>query len=302
MTIKTATHDFIIEQHIRGNTPKTIRYYTLCLDLFARFVGEDAELTEITPGTLKSYFLHLSDRPITTTTIQTYIRAVRAFLTWCYSEQYISVDVSQRFRLPKAQRKTVDVLTDNELRQLYGCFNLRYTTHLRNCCICTLMLDSGLRLHEVVTLSLDRLHIDEGYAIVNGKGNRQRIVPLGYQSRRLLLRYLARRPGSVQCEAAFLKNDLTPITDNTLGKLFRRLKKQAGIPRLRAHLLRHTFATRYLENGGDLYTLQTILGHTSLEMVKRYVHFTPRKMQSTYAKHSPLDMLAGDHIPGLKIS
>lgn len=302
MNIQTATHDFIIEQHIRGNTPKTIRYYTLCLGLFSRFVGEDTELSAITPNTLKSYFLHLSDRSITTTTIQTYIRAVRVFLTWCYTEQYIDSDVSRRFRLPKAQRKTVDVLTDSELQQLYGCFNLRYTIHLRNCCICTLMLDSGLRLHEVVTLSLDRLHIDEGYAIVNGKGNRQRVVPLGYHSRRLLLRYLSRRPSSVQGNAVFLQKDLSPVTDNTLQLLFRRLKKQAGIPRLRAHLLRHTFATRYLENGGDLYTLQTILGHTSLEMVKRYVHFTPRKMQSTYVKFSPLDTFADAHVSYRKTS
>lgn len=85
------------------------------------------------------------------------------------------------------------------------------------------------------------------------------------------------------------ERDLTPITDNTLRLMFRRLKTQANIPRIRAHLLRHTFATNFLQNGGDIYTLQQILGHTSLEMVKRYVHFTPVKVQSTHAKYSPLD-------------
>lgn len=292
MTLQAAIHDFLIEQHIRGNTPKTIRYYTLCLSLFSRFCGDDIELQKITVGTLKSYYMHLSGQELSSTTVQTYFRAVRAFFSWCYHEELIAENLPARVRLPKAQRKTVDILTDSEIRQLYASFNLRYTLQLRNCCICTLMLDSGLRLNEVVTLTLDRLHIPEGYAIVDGKGGKQRVVPLGYHSRRLLLRYLARRPGNIQNPAVFLQNNLAPVTDNTLRLLFRRLKKKAGISRLRAHLLRHTFATRYLENGGDLYTLQHILGHTSLEMVKRYVHFTPRKTQSTFAKYSPLDNLS----------
>lgn len=126
---------------------------------------------------------------------------------------------------------------------------------------------------------------------MNGKGNKQRVVPIGYQTRRLLLRYLARRPTFADTRSVFLQSDLSPVTDDTLRMLFRRLKDKSGIPRLRAHLLRHTFATRYLENGGDLYSLQQILGHTSLEMVRRYVHFTPGKMKSTYAKYSPMDCL-----------
>ena len=151
------------------------------------------------------------------------------------------------------------------------------------------MLDCGLRLHEVVSLTLDRLHIADGYAIVDGKGNKQRVVPLGDYSRKLLLRYLARRPVVVCTSAVFLQRDLSPVTDNTLRLMFRRLKIQSAIPRLRAHLLRHTFATSFLQQGGDMYTLQQILGHTSLEMVKRYVNFTPEKLRSNHVKYSPLD-------------
>lgn len=291
MTLQAAVEDFLIEQHIRGNTAKTVRYYALCLRLFARYAGESLSVSEITQSTLKGYFMHLSGQALSSVTVQTYFRAVRAFLTWCYQEHLIPDNLSERFRLPKAQRKTVDVLADSELRQLFGCFNLGSALQLRNCCICALMVDSGLRMNEVVTLTTDCLHIPEGYAVVNGKGNKQRVVPIGYQTRRLLLRYLARRPALADTRSVFLQSDLSPVTDDTLRMLFRRLKDKSGIPRLRAHLLRHTFATRYLENGGDLYSLQQILGHTSLEMVRRYVHFTPGKMQSTYAKYSPMDCL-----------
>lgn len=295
MTLKAAIEDFLLEQRIRGNTPKTVRYYTLCLDLFARFSGPDTPMADLSVHTLKGYYLHLSEQPLASTTVQTYFRAVRAFLSWAYAEQLTPANLPERFRLPKAKHKTVDVLTDEEVRRLLGCFGTkgpRSLLQLRDLCICSLMLDSGLRLHEVVSLTLDTLHVSDGYAVVDGKGNKERVVPIGYHTRRLLLRYLSRRPSAAASRQVFLRSDWEPITDEAIAMLFRRLKAKADIPRLRAHLLRHTFATRYLENGGDLYSLQQILGHTSLEMVRRYVHFAPAKLRANYAQYSPLDRLS----------
>lgn len=201
------------------------------------------------------------------------------------------MNLSEKFRLPKAQRKVIDILTDEESRRLMASFNLRYLLQLRNYCICALMLDSGLRMDEAATLDLAFLHLAEGYTIVNGKGNKQRVVPLGLNTRKALLRYVNRRPGCAATSRVFLTSDLQPISDGTIKQMFRKLKKRVGIPRIRAHLLRHTFATRYLENGGDIYALQQILGHTSLEMVKRYVHSTHRKTVSKFSDFSPLDRL-----------
>ena len=291
MTIQQALTEFQIEQQIRGNTPKTVQYYSLSVGLYARFAGFDTPLQEITLNSLRAYYLHLLERNISSTTIQTYIRALRSFLTWCYQQEYIPVNLSEKFRLPKAQRKAIDVLTDSEVRRLLLCFNLRYLVHLRNYCMCSLMLDSGLRLHEVVTLTIEHTHLPEGYIIVDGKGNKQRVVPLGMNTRKFLFRYLSRRPGCASTDRVFLMSNLQPVTDATLRQMFRKLKKRSGIPRLRAHLLRHTFATRYLENGGDMYALQQILGHTSLEMVKKYVHSTTRKLVPKFPEFSPLDNL-----------
>lgn len=154
------------------------------------------------------------------------------------------------------------------------------------------MLDSGLRMHEAAFLSLDGLHLAEGYAVITGKGNKQRIVPLGLYTRKTLSRYLARRPASVHHRSVFLNRDGQPLTLCAVRQMFRKLKGRSGIPRLHAHLLRHTFATRYLENGGDVYALQQILGHTSLEMVKKYIHTIPGKKVSCFTAYSPLDNLA----------
>ncbi|WMJ84445.1 tyrosine-type recombinase/integrase [Oscillospiraceae bacterium LTW-04] len=291
MTVDAVLSTFLLDQQVKGNSINTVSFYRSCIGYFVSFVGNDFDVSGLTLPMLKSYYVSLSGRNLSSVTIQTYVRALRCFLSWCYDEEYCSVDFSQKFRLPKAKRKVIDTLTDSEVRQLMSCFNLRYNIHLRNYCICCLMLDCGLRMNEAVTLTVSALHLSDGYIVVEGKGNKQRIVPLGLQSRKVLLKYLSHRPALAATDRLFLMGDMRPISLGTVKQLFRKLKKRSGIPRLKAHLLRHTFATRFLENGGDIYALQQILGHTSLEMVKRYVHTTPRKTVSKFLDFSPLDNL-----------
>ena len=85
------------------------------------------------------------------------------------------------------------------------------------------------------------------------------------------------------------KGTAEPIVDTTIKQLFRKLKIQSGVKRLHPHLLRHTFATRYLENGGNIFSLQLLLGHTSLEMVKNYLHLAQTRVRKDFVNFSPLD-------------
>ena len=290
MTIRECIDDFLIEQQVRGNSPETQKHYFRCLGLFERFQSpKNPDISAVSVSDCKAYYIHLSNRNVSSVTVQTYIRALRAFLSWCYLEGYISENIPKKFRLPKAQKKKIDILTDSEVEQLFRCLSGRDFISIRNYCIVALMIDSGLRLNEVVTIRRDKIHIAEGYAIVNGKGNKERFVPLGLNSKRALLRYCAIVPNKEKETPLFVKDTLIPINQSTVKQLFRRLKVQADIPRLHPHLLRHSFATRYLENGGDIYSLQLILGHTSLEMVKKYVHLIPSKTVVNFAVLSPLD-------------
>ena len=290
MTIRECIDDFLIEQQVRGNSPKTQKHYFRCLGLFERFQSpKNPDISAVSVSDCKAYYIHLSNRNVSSVTVQTYIRALRAFLSWCYLEGYISENIPKKFRLPKAQKKKIDILTDSEVEQLFRCLSGRDFISIRNYCIVALMIDSGLRLNEVVTIRRDKIHIAEGYAIVNGKGNKERFVPLGLNSKRALLRYCAIVPNKEKETPLFVKDTLIPIKESTVKQLFRKLKSRSGIPRLHPHLLRHTFATRYIENGGDIYSLQSILGHTSLEMVKKYVHLIPSKTVVNFAFLSPLD-------------
>lgn len=293
-TIQNAIDEFFLDQRIKGNSPKTIKYYQCAFNAFARFHSAENPLESIDLPLLRKYAVELQNCPLNSVSRQSYIRALRAFLSWCYAQELLPVDYSQKFRLPKAKREVIHVLTDDEAKRLLSSFNTRSTLQLRNYCICALMLDSGLRLDEVASLRVENLHLQEGYAIVDGKGNKQRSVPLGMQGRKALAGYLRRRPAPYPTDTGlvFLRSNGNPISQTTVKNLFRKLKKKLGIPRLHAHLLRHTFATNYLENGGDLYTLQQILGHTSLEMVRRYVHLTQRKTAVKFPEFSPLDRLS----------
>lgn len=290
-TLQAAFSEFLIEQQIRGNSLKTIEYYNYCNNPFLASLPKDFPAASLTLKNLQLYALQLHQRAIATNSVKSYIKGIKVFISWLFQEGYIAENLTDKFNLPRAQRKTIDVLTDSEIIRLFKVFDTKTILGLRDYCICALMLDSGLRKSEIVFLTIPDLHIAEGYIIVNGKGNKQRFVPLGFRTQKHLLKYLSYRPAVLRQNSVFLTDRYTPITKAVLERLFKKLKKDLLTPRIRAHLLRHTFATRYLENGGNIYALQQILGHTSLDMVKKYVHLTTCKNIVNFSNYSPLDNL-----------
>jgi len=124
---------------------------------------------------------------------------------------------------------------------------------------------------------LEQLNLKDGYIKVMGKGSKERVVPIGKFVQMTILNYLNNvRPKFMKgdCNNLFLSPIGKPITVNTIKLMFSRLAKSSGVKRLHAHLCRHTFAINYLLNGGDIFSLKEILGHTTLEMVNHYLHFT----------------------------
>lgn len=267
---KQAIKEFMTEQRIRGNTEKTLEYYKYVFSKFDSFCLCEY-VSQITLPICREYLLYLMDSGLSSVTVQSYVRGLRAFLTWLYLSGYHEENVSNAFRLPKAHRAVVNVLTRSEIELLLSQFDIDSFYSFRNRCICLLMLDSGLRCGEVVSLTVERVHLQEKYLIVDGKCDKERIVPISSATSRELAQYLKVKPSS---ELFFCTSQGLPITCDTVKDFFRDLKRVEGLERIYPHLLRHTFATMYLENGGNIYNLQSILGHTSLEMVKRYLHMS----------------------------
>ena len=296
MKISEAIVEFLIEQRVRGNSSATYKYYEICLESFRKYM-KDCDVRDINLTKCKFYYLYLSDGNKNSVSVQTYIRGLRAFLKFLYDNEFIDVDICARFRLPKCTRNVVDVLSDEEIGRVFDVLSGENFLAVRNRLIISLMLDSGLRRHEVVSLALGDVHLEERYLIVSGKGAKQRFVPFGSVTSDIIKKYLELTfPDTRKIDfrtSLIIKvseiGEFTGITDTTLKQLFRALKTRTGIKRLKAHLLRHTFATRYLENGGNIYALQAILGHTSLEMVKKYLHLATNRIRADFPKFSPLD-------------
>lgn len=287
MTIKNAFDDYILDHKCRGSSPHTITYYRQTIDGFIAFVG-NIECGKITLRLCREYVLALTeDEGKNSVTVQDHVRALRAFLNWLYNNGCVKECIPVQLRLPKARATVKDVLTPAEIEKLFAALPDSFEGK-RNAAMLSLMLGSGLRREEVITLRTSCLHLAEGYALVTGKGNKQRYVPIGALAAERLQAYLQIRPQS-DLPQVFLKADGSAVTVDTLKNMFRKLKKITGIERLHAHLLRHTFATCYLVNSGDMLTLKTILGHTSLQMVEHYVHFAPAYVLRNFDEYSPLD-------------
>ena len=209
---------FLDDQYLKGNSLHTITDYTNKLRCFLEQFGE-RELDELRSENLNEYARTLRETHSNTITIQSYIRALRAFLNWLYLNDLVEADFCRKFRLPKAHKAFLNVLTDEEIERVFAVYGDNSNViHLRNRVILSFMLDAGLRLNEVVTAKVTDLHLLEGYLIVTGKGSKQRAVSFGVTTLEHVKAYLR----AVTCSEALLQtSEGEPLTHDTIKNMFR---------------------------------------------------------------------------------
>ena len=239
------------------------------------------------------YFELLQQRDVSPTTRHTYYRGIKTFLRFLHSEGF----VHQSIRLPRIRcpQTTVRPLTSDQMRKCLRSFDTSKFTGLRNKIAFLLLLDCGLRLSELLGIKLTEINLDEGFVLAHGKGRRDRWVPFGRTTRKLLWSYLKRRHKVAGPEesAVFVTRGGTELTARGLQMVFKRLARKLNLDgtRISPHTLRHTFALSYIENGGDPFSLQRILGHCSQAMTSRYVNMAKSNVKAQHSKFSPGDRL-----------
>ena len=293
-----------------GKSPKTISWYSANLKSFRNYVKSrhhPDSLDTIDTKLLREYVLYLMKRTrynghpytpaktelLSSATIHGHVRTLRAFFNWLVVEGLAQNNPARDLKPPKVSRKVVSTLSDEEIGAILNTFSIS-PSDARNQTLFMLLIDTGLRISELVNLKMDDVHMDEGYLKVMGKGKKERIVPIGNNAQRALQRYLFRfrpKPNNPVTNNVFLSTRSQPLTENSMKLMFTRLAHRSGVYRLHAHLCRHTFATRFLINGGDVFSLQQILGHSTLEMVRHYVNLASSHIAIQHQKFSPLDRL-----------
>jgi site-specific recombinase XerD len=300
---------FRLSCQTEGKSPKTTEWYNAFLERFRGFLEQSSlptRVDRVDRNCVRRFILYLrqeakahrTGRPLSAATVQGYVRTLKAFFAWLEREEYVKANPMTKIPVPKAEAKIVATFSEEHIKDLLGLCLASNGSKVRNTVILLLLLDCGLRVSELVGLELDDVRLSEGMLKVKkAKGGRERYVPIGSVAQKALWKYIHTsrpEPVSKHVTGLLLNANGQPLTRNGVQQMVRRYGRRAGITGTRCspHTFRHTFAKNYLLNGGDIFSLQQILGHSSLASVRLYLSLFAVDIKKQHQIFSPVDNLA----------
>ena len=270
------------------NYNNTLRYFLDWISAEKNLSLDEIDVCDITREDINFYVLFLRKKKknennpiakekgetITKRSIKTYCTDLRTFFNWLVSEGYVEHSKSPflNFRMIKPEKKMVIPINADELKIIADGFNSFSALGCRNLCLLHLFIDEGMRMTEVVKLKISDVNFEAGYILVNGKGSKQRVLPLARIVRKYLRRYLDLYRPEVVHDYFFCDTSENPISVDAVRNVFCRTKERSGVDRLHPHLLRHTFATSFIIGGGSLEILRIYMGHADIKTTQNYMH------------------------------
>jgi site-specific recombinase XerD len=318
MDLAALIEEFLVDCRARRLAPKTVGWYADNLRYFTEWLADQglrptlgsltladgrrygrwlAERTAKRPtfvsvgGKRGGHALLEGDRPLSTITVTGYLRALKRFSAWLAAEEqaYTSRDALAGLKLPKRPQARKEPLRPDEAEQVLAGHDLRSPIGCRDFAILLTYLGAGLRATELTQLTLDDVHIEEGYLRVRaGKGNKSRAINLPPAAGRAILRYRQHYRPASDHPYCFLSRYGKPLTYNAIQQLLVRARRRSGIDRLHAHLLRHSFSVNALAGGMDLMTLKETLGHADIGTTSVYLSMSEQQLIEQQRKVNPL--------------
>lgn len=303
---------FTLSCQTEGKSPRTIEWYDSFLARFYHFLntnGLPTSLGLIEKHHIRAFIRHMQTeaktpyggKSLSPFTIQGYVRSLKSFFSWLVREEYLKSNIMTSIPIPKAPSKIVNTFSSEQLKKLITICQVSDNHSCRNLCIILLMLDSGIRVSELVNINLNDINLPEGYIKIRiAKGGKERLVPVGSITLKVLWKYINQtrsKPLTDRIDKVFLNPNGLPLTKNGIQQMLRRYGQRAGISGVRCspHTFRHTFAKNYLLNGGDIFSLQSILGHSSLSSVRVYLNLFAVDIKKQHQRFSPVDTMAENH-------
>ena len=304
--MQTLVEDFLqYLRHERGQSEHTQKTYAGLLNRFIAW-AQARKITDwksVEFSHLTWFLLHERERPVdnqpeggarklSSESVYLEIAALRAFYRFAENEKLLPVNVAENLSLPRRWKRLPKALTNQEMEKLLAPETPESPERLCDQAVLELAYASGLRLAELRNARLEQLHLDAGFINVIGKGNKERVVPLGRKAVEAINRYLvAGRPKLVTSRSPanlFLTKRGTPFAAVTLWLRIKQRVLRAGIERnITPHMLRHSFATHLLEHGADLRVIQELLGHASISTTEIYTHVSGNRLREVHRKFHP---------------
>ena len=304
--MQTLVEDFLqYLRHERGQAEHTQKTYAALLNKFTTWATKQ-NLTEWKSVELKHLmaFLQyerarpLADEPkesikrLSSESVYLEIAALRAFYRFAENEKLLPANVAEYLSLPRRWQRLPKALTNDEIQKLLEPEKPETPENLCDQAVLELGYASGLRLAELRNLRLEQLHLEAGFINVIGKGNKERVVPVGRTAVTALNRYIETgRPKLVTPKSpanVFLTRRGTPFAAVTLWLHIKQRVSRAGVARnITPHMLRHSFATHLLEHGADLRVIQELLGHANISTTEVYTHVTGNRLRDIHRKFHP---------------
>jgi integrase/recombinase XerD len=291
-TVEKGFMEFIQSCKIKNLSPYTITSYELHFKRFESFLVKNniMILDKITKDYLNNYIIHLKGELQNPISVNTYLRSARAFLYFCMKLGYLK---DFKVELIKAEKKIKETYTDSELKLLLKKPNLKKDSFVeyRDWVIVNFLIGTGVRLLTLINIKIKDIDCDSGFFITrHSKNKRQQMIPLPTSLINILLEYLNYRKGKDE-DFLFCTVSAEQLSRNSITNTIRWYNENRGINKTSIHLFRHTFAKLYILNGGDIFRLQKLLGHSSIEMVREYVEMFSTDLQKDYDNYNPLEQL-----------
>lgn len=277
----------------RGLSENTVKAYAIDVGHLLDYLEETAvSLQEVTTDRLHAFLATLHDLGISPRSQARLIAGIRAFFKYLKMEGYIDHDPTELIESPTLGRELPDVLTVDEIDAMIAALPAGKEETLRNHAIIETIYGSGLRVSELCDARLSRLNLDEALLIVEGKGSKQRMVPLSPTAVDLIREYLPQRNRlnikPTGEDIIFLNRRGAPLTRVMVFYIIRNLAALAGITKtVSPHTLRHSFATHLLEGGANLRAIQEMLGHESIATTELYLHLDRSRLRRELLEHHP---------------
>jgi integrase/recombinase XerD len=295
LSMEQMFEDFMLVKRGEGLSKRTIDGYYQNYDYFTRYAGDEVMRSEMTLELFVGWIAYMEgELEFAPHTINIRVRTMRAFLRFCYEDKgWLTEPIHRRFKPIKAPVDTVEAFEPEEVKRMIAAIDDHQYTQFRTKVQLYVLLDTMARGGELLKIKrknvdLAKLHIylePEDTKLRTG-----RFVPLSVRSAKLLREYMEETE-DFGSEHLFLTYEGEPMSEATLREHFSILGRVAGIKdkRVSPHTFRHTGALFYIMNGGDPFSLQKILGHSHMNMVRRYVQMTDMDVQNKHAAHSPLN-------------